>query len=336
MEKQIKFKTLAEFTAQASLDNPNLGWLEFVLTDNQPNGNQQGIKAEHFDSLIQSGMYMPIKVGEDGIRLDHSAARPLGPITTLEQSDNRVVGKAVVWKRERPEMYSMLKEMTESGDSINLSWEIAYKESVEEDGVEWLVDPVLTAATIVGSPAYGNRTPVTSIASLNNLEQLIEKIEQGEVPEDQLEMLSSAIATQEETREEPSDNGDEDMEFEELQEKHEELEANFEALKAERDALAEYKEEKEEEERIASLLKERVATLEEAGFEYSEEEIEAKSELWVNMEDETFNEMVSMMEEARSSATASNRVPDLSGDEDKNEFEILREGFNEMKENRGG
>lgn len=165
MSKKIVFETQATFTAEAGVDNPNLGWLEFILTDNRPNKNKQGIKAEQFKSLVNTGIFMPIKMAQGTILPDHSDAEPLGPIVELVASETQVSGKSAIWKDERPDDYALLKARSTSGEPINISWEIAYMASEEEAGIEWLVDPILTAATIVGLPAYDGRTPILAVAS---------------------------------------------------------------------------------------------------------------------------------------------------------------------------
>jgi len=165
-KKQAKLVSSAKFIAEAALDNPNLGWLEFILTDAEPNENSQGIKKEAFAGLIQTGLFMPIKMAIGEIRPDHSDAKPLGAIAALDADEDKILGKAALWKIEREGDYKILTAMSSRGEPINISWEVVYTESeVDDNNVEWLDDPVLTGATIVSMPAYAGRTPVLSVAA---------------------------------------------------------------------------------------------------------------------------------------------------------------------------
>ena len=111
-KKKLTLKSQIKFIAEAALDNPNLGWMEFILTDNQPNDNRQGIKSKAFSSLIQSGLFMPLKMAQGEIQLDHSEAKPLGTIASLEDQENKqIFGKAAIWKMFRADDYKMLLEM---------------------------------------------------------------------------------------------------------------------------------------------------------------------------------------------------------------------------------
>lgn len=341
--KKFKFETQAEFRAEASLQNPNLGWLEFVLTDAKPNANKQGIPSTAFKHLVETGVHMPIKVAEDGIKMDHSNALPLGPITELQGNDEQVKGRAAIWKQERPNMYAMLKEMREQGEAINISWELAYTQSEEdEDGVTWLLDPRLLAATVVGNPAYEGRTPVLSVAS-KGLDAISNKLKTGEeLTKEESEELSSFIQLVENANqegEESSNNGDKEMEeleklqkeFSELQDKFDALASDNEQLQTERDELKKFKEEREEADKKAELLASRLKAMEEAGIEVSEEEIEEKSETWLSMTDEGFASMVELVSKVQSSQASKNNpeIPDLSGEDSEETIELIRQGLRE-------
>lgn len=172
--------------ALASLDNPTLTKLSFVFTDNQPNGNNKAIPTSAFPSIIKTGVFMPIKMAEGEIALDHTGAVPLGVIASLKEkkvSENidQVVGEAVLWTKERPEDINFIKTAFASGEKLNISWELLYSDSkIDDKGVEWLNDVVVKAATFVGIPAYLGRTPVLEVASQNLPEENYLHIEPSE------------------------------------------------------------------------------------------------------------------------------------------------------------
>lgn len=298
-EKRVNLTSEAKFVTEAARVNPKLGWLEFILTDDQPNSNRQGIKKESFSSLIDTGQYMPIKMALGEIAPDHNEAAPLGVIATLEKQDTKVLGKAAVWKSERGSDYDMLKAMSAKGEPIHISWEIAYLESKTVDDVEWITDPILTAATIVGLPAYGTRTPVISVASEN----------QEEPPEEE-------------------DDEEEDGNNEALKEAEAKFEKRLTKLEEELGVLRAYKEQREKEDADDALLAARLQNFTEAGFEFSDEDVEAKREVWLEMTDGAFGEMLDMM---KSVQAASASVPNVSGTASKTNLEIVRAGLKKMR-----
>jgi len=301
--KRVEITTLAKLKleAEASRDNPNLGWLEFVLTDNKPNDNKQGIPTEAFASLVESGLYMPLRMAEGRISDDHEGIKPIGSIAALTASEEQVTGTAAIWSVYKQIEYDMLKKMHTDGTPINISWEISYSESAEdENGVEWIQDPALIGAAIVGHPAYAGRTQVTTVAS-----------------------------TEEDSQDEDSSEteGDET----ELAAKIVNLEASISELKTQVEELSNYKKERELEDAQATLLEGRLATLAEAGFEYSEEEIEKNKALWLEVSDETFATMISLMKNVKLTE-ASTSVPDLTGGDRGSVIDLIRQGFKAMKE----
>jgi hypothetical protein len=344
--QKIKLTSSAVFRTEASSENPSVGYLEFILTDNKPNENNQGVPDSAFANLVESGLYMPIKVAEGGVRPDHSDAEPLGPIVELSIDDDKVPGRAVIWKSERPEAYKMLKDMQASGDNIDISWELLYSESKEdEDGVQWLQDPILRGATIVGNPAYSGRTPVLSIASKNApiIKQLKEALEAA----DTLEVFKEEAQKLFENYQggNSSLNSEENMDMQELEEKVEELSSTVEELESANEELAnanselveankelkEYKEQREKAEVERELLAARLQELAEAGIELSEEELEEKREVFLELSDEAFSAMITMMKEVRSAAASqTERIPDLSGDADESALDIIREGLKNL------
>lgn len=315
-EKRVVLNSTAKFVAVAARENPNLGWLEFVLTDDQPNGNKQGVRKEGFASIVETGLLMPLKMAKGEIKPGHSEAEPLGAIASLEEEESQVTGKAAVWKDERNGDYAMLKAMSAEGEAIGISWELSYTESeTDEDGVMWLNDPSLLAATIVGSPAYGSRTAVTTVASQDGADD-------AETTDE--EPSDSDLPAEDVT---PGDTQEEDVAGEEALSADE-----LAALQSELTELRKYKETREKEDAAASLLATRLGALSESGFEYTEEEVQNKRELWLDMSDTAFTSMLEVMINLNTAATTSaGLVPDVSGNRDRTALDIVREGFQAMR-----
>jgi len=142
--------------------NHSVSWAKFVLTDDQPNANNERIPIEEFDNLVKTGVYMPIKMANGGVGEGHAGATPIGVITHLKKVKNQIIGLAALWKRERPEDIQLLKDAKD----LQLSWEIVHnREKKSESGALDLLDTALRAVTLVGMPAYQGRTPVLAVAS---------------------------------------------------------------------------------------------------------------------------------------------------------------------------
>jgi len=153
--------------------NPLVRWVKFILTDDKPNANNQRIPREEFSNLIKTGLYMPIKTAPmDSVEKRHFNAGPIGAITHLKIEDDKVLGLAALWEKERPEDVEKIVEAVKNGEQIDLSWEIAYSDrEIEESGVEVLKDVALLGTTIVDIPAYEGRTPILSVAEIDNSEK---------------------------------------------------------------------------------------------------------------------------------------------------------------------
>jgi len=308
MDKKLRLTSSAQFVqANASEGHPNLGWLEFILTDDKPNENKQGVPRSAFAALVDSGLFMPLKIGEGEISKDHDNAKPLGTIAKLTPEEDKILGKAAIWKADKPDEYKMLVEKHSSDEPINISWEILYsKSTIDDDGVEWLSDPVLVGAAIVSKPAYGDRTPVLSVAST----------------------VDDENTAQEEVTTEDSSGETESPAEKELAK----LKETLATLEEEVATLRKYKKEREEADAKASKLAERVEALKAAGFEFSLEEIQEKQDAWAAMDDNTFELMLEAMKKVKSSA-ASVHVPDVHGDDpsENDIVEIVRQGLKELR-----
>lgn len=304
MEKKTLIETNASLTSsgEENPEHPFLGWLNFILTDSAPNKNQQGIPESAFASLVESGKLMPIKVAEGQINDGHENALPLGPIAELAILNNQIVGKAALWKVERADAYAMLKQMHDAGESINISWELGYTESsTDEGGVEWITDPILRGATVVGNPAYAGRTQVTAIASAS-----------GEPNEPEVEEVVA-----------------EDTNAAEL----ESLKSEVTRLTEEVTTLRTYKEERELKDAAEAKFNERLSAIVSAGVSYTDEEIASFKETWLSMNDDAFTNMVAMLKKAAKTSQSSVNIPDV-GNHSTSLVDQVRKGLKQMKEKK--
>lgn len=184
-EREAKFTISLDFIedgdlAQAGIPdeykNPLLTWVRFIFTDDLPNANKQGIGQDEFPNLIKSMSYMPIKADFDsefGLE-GHFEAHIIGVIKAGQQQANKVVAIGAIYHDEFPDIVDFFKKEMSEGGSIDFSWEIRYKDSEEEGGVEWLKEVTTKAVTAVQHPAYQGRTPLVSI-SAQDLIQLIDE-----------------------------------------------------------------------------------------------------------------------------------------------------------------
>ncbi len=308
----------------ASVQNPTLNYLEFVFTDDKPNSNMKGIPESAFASIIDTGILMPVKMADGEISQGHSGTIPIGVISSLDRRQvedrKQVVGKAALWSKEHPESINLLKESYAAGTPLNMSWELLYTESTIDDiGVEWLQDPVVRAITVVGSPAYVGRTPIESVAS----EEGAENSEQGNSAMDELETLKAELET--------------------LKTKYAELESQLaskntelESANSELTGLREFKAEADRQAAEKTLLETRLNTLGENGIKYTDEEVAAKREMLLKLDETAFNylvaELKTAVKEANSGDGDKTNIPgSVSNTGAKSNLEILRKGFETLK-----
>lgn len=259
--------SLDEAFASVSL-NPYFVWAQAVITDDLPNLNKKRIPVEEFDNLIKTGTFSPIKMAEGEISDGHAEAmgRPIGALTHLKKVGNQVKAIIALWKRERPEDVSALLAMKEGGQLPQLSWEIAYGESTEEDnGITALRDIVLNGVAIVGMPAYAGRTALTSFASVE------ETSEDKEL--DELELLKTQLA-------------EKDNMIADLQSKLAAKDEELSAIKAEKDELAAFKQSIEEENAAKEKLEGIKAKFSENGIEKEAAYFDEKKEQLLKMSED--------------------------------------------------
>jgi len=167
----LSSKILIVPKSEASLGNPYINKIDFILTDNQPNVKNVGIRSEDFLEFAQSSLFMPIKMTAGEIA-DHANSSPIGVITQAEVLVDKIIGTGVLWPEERPADVALVKDKTEQGEA-QISWEVGYEDEVyDSEGHMWLTNPRLYAATLVKYPAYDGRTPVISFASEDKKEHM--------------------------------------------------------------------------------------------------------------------------------------------------------------------
>jgi hypothetical protein len=177
----------------SKIDHPFIKEIEVVLTDFEPNANSEGIERSEIDNVIRSSRFTPIKIAtsESGYG-GHAGAKPVGAIVEAYAGtyNNRdvIMGRAFIWKDEYPAVYELLKSRADVSEFIGTSWEVYYTSADERDGVRWLKDITFAGTCIVDSPAYGNRTPLLSVA---------EEKEQMEELKKQLGDLTDSLAQKE-------------------------------------------------------------------------------------------------------------------------------------------
>lgn len=152
--------------------NPTVTWAKFVLTDDRKNANGERIPKDEFQNLIRSGIHMPVKMAIGEISPGHPGTKPLGTITHLkevitEDGTSAIIALAALWGHERPADVEFIKQRFAEKQPVDVSWEILYEDSMFNSEAESmdLLGTVLSAATIVGNPAYTGRTPFLSIAA---------------------------------------------------------------------------------------------------------------------------------------------------------------------------
>jgi hypothetical protein len=352
MDKETSIKV--PFKLSTATNNPLISKVSFVFVDGEPNQNLQGIKAEDFETLIESGSMMPIKMVEGRVE-GHASSKPLGVIEYLQEESGRVLGHGLLWDEERPSDIALVKEWyADAEKQVDISFEVKYSEGeVDTNGIEWLRNPIVRAATIVADPAYQGRTPILAIAECTDLNLPDEsfayisddprkryfpyKDEEGNLSE---ELLQQSLAEIKETDFSGKDEVLQTLQSAELELKKEflmtkeleqlkadattlrervtTLEEQLATLTKERDDLATWKEDKEREEAEATLLKERLSALTEAGFEYDDDAVAEKRSFWLGLGEDAFKMYVADLKGIKEAQASSDGVPDLSSNASRN------------------
>ena len=186
--KLIWEKAIAEFTST----NPHQTMATFIFADDKPNLNKQGLPFSEFENIRKSAIGMPVKMKFTGYGAsDHEGSLPIGviadmEIVTLAEDHHQLIAKAALWNDEFPEEVAWLKKAFAEGKAPGISYEVNYEDFNVQDSVKWLSNTFTGAATFVRVPAYGTRTALLSLASIQNNTELeaglIKLVEQLEKP----------------------------------------------------------------------------------------------------------------------------------------------------------
>lgn len=274
---------------------------------------KQGIKEEDFDEVIRTAINAPVKLRYMGVRGigNHIGSIPIGHIvgmvkTTLDDGVKALLAEAVLYTQEFPEEVKYLKEAYASGKAPGISYEIIHSaDSPVENGVQWLKNMITQAATIVRSPAYGNRTAILALAS--NKDLTTEEFTSG---------ILELITPQVPTNKGGSEMDEKDKKIKELEERIVALAAEKETevttgktLKTQIDELTGQLDTLKAENstyKRNELLTTRTKAFTDAGLtlEADASKADAKKEFWSKMDDATFTEYVADLKAASEKATA--------------------------------
>lgn len=158
--------------ALANQTHPLQTNLLLILTDFEPNKNNQGIPITEAENILNTALHTPLKINFDGAEFyGHTSASPIGPITRvykgIDNGRDVIFAEAVVWNDLYEDISDHLKLAFAEG--IGTSWEIYYKDSVTENNVQWLQGCVFAGTCVVKTPAYGpNRTRLLAVAEKLN------------------------------------------------------------------------------------------------------------------------------------------------------------------------
>lgn len=307
--KNTQFKsTIAEIVdvATSDINNPFLTKISFIFADNRGNGNNQGVKEDEFDRIAESAVNMPIKMNfEESDLKGHEFSVPIGHITGMTREAEgdviQLVGEALLYKGEFPQQVDFLKKKHAEGEAPGISWEIAYHDSVLENGIEWLKQAITMAATFVKSPAYGKRTKLLAIAQQTTEEEFITKVKEimdsqasnnepkgGNKVEEELAKAQASLA------EALAKVTDLEGKLAEATTKATELEETNQTLSTENETF-----------KTQATLNERTSLLAEAGIEFKldGEALTAKQAYWLSMSEENFNLYVADLKSVKTVTT---------------------------------
>jgi hypothetical protein len=169
--------------AEEAISNPFLKEIFLILTDFEPNANGEGIPRSEAENIIKTSRLAPIKIAADAKSYGgHAGAHPIGAIIEsfmdTHNGKDVIKSRAFIWKDEYPAIYDLVKSQASEGNFIGTSWEVYYTHAEEEQGVRWLQGVTFAGTCIVDTPAYGDRTPLLSVAEKESmdLKQLEDKV----------------------------------------------------------------------------------------------------------------------------------------------------------------
>lgn len=279
--------------AESDFSHPLLRKVRFVLTDDRPNANNQGIEHEDFELLKMSAIDMPIKmrfIGDDV--LGHKGAITIGHIRAVSEEEedgiHKLVAEGVLYADEYPNEVQFLEQkfatrlQDPAAEAPGISWEINYKDEKKQGAISWLKGAITKAATFVKNPAYGARTAILAIASDNSLSD-----------DDLIKEISTIAEKYSPKNDEEGGNNKVEEELKKLQEQLAALQKELEEVKtakseleakvtAQSEVIATYER--------ATLIADRTKKATEAGLKVEGEKLEKKQEFWATLSEEAFNE----------------------------------------------
>lgn len=271
--------------------HPFITKAKFILADDKPNANGQAIRVEEFPGIIASAIGMPVKMNFNGVGVaNHGGSVPIGHIQEIqhvqaENGTNQLVATAMLWNDEYPEEVDFLKTSFAEGKAPGISYEMGYKDSDTIDGVQWLKKVITLAATFVKDPAYGSRTHLLALASLDDKERNEEIIALA----DKIKLDSEPIIItdkggnlmEEELAQARAEAASKQAEIEALMTQLEEANANTASLQSELDSI-----------KAAAIIDGRVRQYADAGFalEADAEKADKKKTFFASLNDEQWEE----------------------------------------------
>lgn len=278
--------------AFASTDdvNPAQKHIKFIFTDYLPNANKQGVPVEEAENVLKTGLYMPVKVNFQNGPKGHARAIPIGPIIGMINEDSKIVGEAVVWSTEFPDIAEYLDIASASEGGVQFSWELAHSNSTTDDnGITWLRNIVVMGITMVNDPAYKGRTPLISVAEELSSMELEEALAELANANDKISELESQLA------------------------ENTSMQDKLSALETEVISLRSFKEDVEAEAAKAEKLSTRRSKLSEAGITFTDDEFSTRSGIIFGMTDDVFDLYVSDIKSRVSAASVNKQKTSVAG-----------------------
>jgi len=294
----------------ASQDDPLRSTISFIFTDYEPNANNQGIPREESVNIINTANYMPVKVNFSNAQIaGHTNAVPIGPIRKVYEESDKIIGEAVLWKNEFPEVIEYLEDSLKKKIPVNFSWEIYYTEDDNRDGVNWLKNCVVAGITMVDNPAYQGRTPLLSLAEKEegkDMDELKKKVAELEERVTSLtsekDDLKSKLAAAEDLAQTLNQRvADSESKISSLRE-------SLTSVTAERDELASFKASAEAEKAAAEMRKTRKSVIESLGLGLN---FDQNAERYLSMSNDQFEGYVNGLK------AASSKIGMASGNADR-------------------
>ena len=306
--------------------NPYQTIATFIFADDKPNMNKQGLPFSEFERVAKTAIGMPVKMrftGDGFIQAEkdienHDGSIPIGVIQSMEiktisDDYHQLIAQAALWNDEYPEEITWLKKKFAEGKAPGLSYEINFNDFERDDeNIQWIKDTYTGAATFVKTPAYGTRTALIALASIQDktvleegilaiAEKLTAKHEPkggNRVDEKELEALKGERDTFK------AEAASKQSEIENLNKSITDLGSEIETLKTENSNLKQ-----------AALVDSRLREYSAAGFqlEAEAEKADAKKSLFASFSDDQWTSYLADLTAIKAQAAAAAPQPDNKG-----------------------